>query len=73
MGEKFRPMRKKLLLDLADLGITLDNIEGVTFGPRIKGDRTLILVSDNNFNPNGQFTQFLAFRIRNHYGYYRHK
>jgi hypothetical protein len=60
-----RPMPKKLLLDLSDLGLTLDNIEGMTFGPRlVDGSRTLILVSDNNFNRNGrQFTQFLAFRL----------
>ncbi|MEL7450820.1 MAG: esterase-like activity of phytase family protein [Pseudomonadota bacterium] len=54
---------KRLLLDLADLGIVLDNIEGVTFGPRLPGgERSLILVSDNNFNDT-QFTQFLAFAI----------
>lgn len=59
-----RPMRKQLLLDLAAIGIPLDNIEGVTFGPRLPtGERTLILVSDNNFNANGQFTQFLAFKL----------
>jgi len=59
-----RPMRKQLLLDLADIGITLDNIEGITLGSRLPtGERTLILVSDNNFNANGQFTQFLAFKL----------
>ena len=59
-----RVMKKALILDLAELGITLDNIEGVTFGPELaSGEKTLILVSDNNFNPNGQFTQFLAFKI----------
>jgi predicted extracellular nuclease len=55
--------QKTLLLDLTDLGITLDNLEGMTFGPSLAdGRRTLILVSDNNFNP-GQFTQFLAFAM----------
>ena len=59
-----QPAAKDLLLDLSVLGITLDNIEGLTFGPRLPtGELTLILVSDNNFNPNGQFTQFLAFAI----------
>ena len=59
---RIRPMPKQLLLDLSELGITLDNIEGITFGPTFEnGDRSLILVSDNNFNANGQFTQFLAF------------
>ena len=62
-GRHINPMWKQLVFDLADLGITLDNIEGVTFGPVVDGKRTLILVSDNNFNPNGQFTQFLAFTI----------
>ncbi len=63
-GKKFKPMKKRLLFDLAELGITLDNIEGITFGPdAADGSKTLILVSDNNFNPNGQFTQFLAFKL----------
>ncbi|MGF1469203.1 MAG: esterase-like activity of phytase family protein [Sandaracinaceae bacterium] len=63
-GRPVRTIRKRLLLDLDVLGIPLDNIEGITFGPRLPdGSRSLILVSDNNFNPNGQFTQFLAFRI----------
>ena len=55
--------RKTLLLDLAELGIRLDNIEGMTFGPRLPdGRRSLILVSDNNFSEE-QFTQFLAFAV----------
>lgn len=62
-GRHINPMSKELVFDLDELGITLDNIEGVTFGPVIDGEQTLILVSDNNFNPNGQFTQFLAFTI----------
>ena len=58
------PVTKELLLDLGDLGITLDNIEGATFGPILpNGQRSLILVSDNNFNTDGQFTQFLAFAV----------
>lgn len=61
---KAQPMTKSLVLDLKVLGIKLDNIEGITFGPRLAtGERTLILVSDNNFNPRGQFTQFLVFAI----------
>ncbi len=59
-----RTMKKYLLMDLAELGIALDNIEGITLGPDLPGgEKSLILVSDNNFNPNGQFTQFLAFKI----------
>jgi hypothetical protein len=58
---KLRPVDKTLLLDLDSLGIPLDNIEGMTFGPDLPdGRRSLILVSDNNFTP-GQYTQFLMF------------
>jgi hypothetical protein len=59
--DEFRPVKKTLLLDLDALGITLDNVEGMAFGPDLPdGRRSLILVSDNNFNPFA-FTQFLAF------------
>ncbi|MGN6531510.1 MAG: esterase-like activity of phytase family protein [Ginsengibacter sp.] len=54
---------KKLLLNMDDLGIYIDNIEGVTFGPALSnGKRSLIFVADNNFNPLEQ-TQFLLFEI----------
>ncbi len=57
------PVEKTLLLDFADLGIPLDNIEGITFGEDLpNGKQSLILISDNNFNP-GQFTQVLAFEV----------
>ena len=61
--DRYVAVSKTLVLDLDDLGITLDNVEGMTFGPVLPdGRRTLVLVSDNNFNPT-QFTQFLAFAI----------
>ncbi len=54
---------KKLLLNMDDIGIYIDNIEGVTFGPKLAdGKQSLIFVSDNNFNPL-QKTQFLLFEI----------
>ena len=54
---------KPLLLDLDSLGIPLDNVEGMTFGPRLRdGRQSLVLVSDNNFAAT-QFTQFLLFAI----------
>lgn len=57
------PMRKKLLLDLSKLNITLDNLEGMTVGPALPdGSSTLLLVSDNNFSEE-QKTQFLLFRL----------
>jgi hypothetical protein len=69
-GTKVAPMTKHLLLDLSklpELGSAalpkIDNIEGVSFGPSLpNGHRTLVLVSDNNFNPD-QITQFLAFEV----------
>jgi hypothetical protein len=63
-GRDVRPVRKTLLLDLDTLGIPLDNVEGLTLGPRLRdGRQSLVLVSDNNFAAN-QFTQFLLFAIR---------
>jgi len=56
-----KPVEKTLLLNLDSLGIPLDNVEGMTFGPDLAdGRRSLVLVSDNNFAP-AQFTQFLLF------------
>ncbi|MBW4664512.1 MAG: esterase-like activity of phytase family protein [Chroococcus sp. CMT-3BRIN-NPC107] len=55
--------QKELLLDFDELNITLDNIEGLTFGPDLPdGRRSLIVVSDNNFSST-QFTQVLAFSV----------
>ncbi len=57
------PAQKELLLNFDDLNITLDNIEGLTFGPDLpNGRRSLIVVSDNNFSPT-QLTQVLAFSV----------
>ena len=57
------PATKELVLDLDDLGIPLDNVEGMTFGPRLPdGRRSVVLVSDDNFAP-AQFTQFLLLAI----------
>ncbi|MBR8826694.1 MAG: phytase [Gomphosphaeria aponina SAG 52.96 = DSM 107014] len=51
---------KRLLLDLGELGIIPDNIEGMSLGPTLSnGQQSLILVSDNNFSES-QKTQFLA-------------
>lgn len=62
--EKIHPMRKQLLIDLNNLGIDLDNLEGMTFGPRFgDGSLSLIVVSDDNFRDD-QITQFLLFRIK---------
>lgn len=58
------PIRKKLLLDLSDLDLLLDNLEGMTFGPKLpNGNQSLILVSDDNFS-NSQTTQLLLFEVQ---------
>ncbi|WP_413164598.1 esterase-like activity of phytase family protein [Capilliphycus salinus ALCB114379] len=57
------PVRKTLLLNLSTLNFPVDNIEGLTFGPTLSdGRRSLILVSDNNFNAL-QITQILALAV----------
>lgn len=59
-----RPVDKRLIIDLADLDLSLDNLEGMTFGPELaSGERTLIIVSDDNFAPQRQVTQILAFAL----------
>ena len=57
----FHAASKQLVLDFAQLGLkTVDNIEGMTWGPRLTtGERVLVLVSDNNFNP-AEVTQLIA-------------
>jgi 3-phytase len=63
-GHGLRTVHKKLVLNVNDLGIPLDNVEGLTFGPRLHdGRRTVVLVSDNNFAAT-QFTQFLLFTLK---------
>jgi len=58
------PVRKKLLLDLTELGIPLYNLEGMTLGPRLPdGSQSLVLVSDDNFDE-AQKTQFLLFSLK---------
>ena len=54
---------KKLILNVDDLGIFTDNIEGLTFGPKLaNGKRSLLFVSDNNFSV-AQKTQLLLFEV----------
>jgi len=58
-----RPVTKKLLLNMDDLLIFTDNVEGATIGPKLpNGHQTIIFVTDNNFNVKEQ-TQFLAFEV----------
>ena len=63
-GATYVPARKRLLLDLEKTGLArVDNIEGISWGPRLEnGRRSLVLISDDNFNPL-QVTQILAFEV----------
>ncbi len=62
--EGLQPIRKQLLLDLSEIGITLDNLEGMTLGPQLPdGSQSLLLISDDNFHES-QVNQFLLFRLR---------
>lgn len=67
-GQPYTAATKTLLLDLGTLTnddgslLALDNIEGITWGADHNGQRTLVLVSDNNFGAS-QFTQFVALSV----------
>ncbi|MBT9517738.1 MAG: esterase-like activity of phytase family protein [Methyloversatilis discipulorum] len=64
-GADYTPMRRTLLLEMPITyeGITLDNIEGVSWGKTLaNGNRTLVLVADNNFSAT-QSTQFIAIEV----------
>ncbi|AXB48924.1 esterase-like activity of phytase family protein [Amycolatopsis albispora] len=60
-----KPGKKKLVTDLSALGLsTVDNVEGMAWGPRLpSGERSLVLVSDNNFSAT-QVTQVITLALR---------
>ncbi|MCP2261392.1 hypothetical protein LX15_005118 [Streptoalloteichus tenebrarius] len=62
---RFRPVRKRLVVDLADLPLsTVDNVEGMAWGPTLPtGERVLVLVSDDNFAAT-QVSQVVALAVR---------
>lgn len=61
---RINAVKKKLVLDLSELGIYVDNLEAMTLGPRLPdGSQSLLLVSDDNFRET-QITQFLLFRLK---------
>ena len=64
VNQKIELSSKKLILNMDDLGVFTDNIEGLTFGPKLSnGNRSLIFVSDNNFSAI-QKTQVLLFEVK---------
>lgn len=63
LNPPLKPVKKRLLLNMDTLGIYIDNIEGVTFGPDLpNGHKTLVFVADNNFSILEK-TQFLLFEV----------
>ena len=63
-GAQVAPVRKTLLADLSELGLSaVDNVEGMTWGPRVGSERSLVLVSDDNFSP-AQTTQVIALAVK---------
>jgi 3-phytase len=63
---KLKKISKTLILDLESikdkLGGSIDNFEGMSFGPLIDGKKTIIVVSDDNFKKI-QKTQFVLFKM----------
>jgi hypothetical protein len=58
-----RPVDKRLLLNFDSLGIRIDNLEAMTWGPRQSdGAWTLVLASDDNFDAK-QINQILVLRV----------
>jgi hypothetical protein len=61
-----QPAHKMLLVDLAEVGLSqVQNSEGMTWGPDLPtGERTLLLVSDDNFSMNDDnVTQIVALAV----------
>jgi hypothetical protein len=62
-NHSFTPAKKSLLVNMDDLGIYTDNIEGVTFGPVLpNGHKTLLFIADNNFTV-AEKAQVLLFEV----------
>jgi len=61
--EKTLLLRISAIEEFSDVPIEPDNIEAIMIGPRLRsGHYTLILASDNNFNPH-QRNLFIAFEV----------
>ncbi len=61
--KKYVATKKKMVMDFSELDMTLDNLEGMSWGPILSnGHKTLMFVSDNNFNLK-QRSLFLLFEV----------
>ena len=70
LNSNYRPATKELLFDFESVrnqltDKTIDNIEGISFGPILSnGNKSLLLIADNNFNKLGkQLNQFILMEI----------
>jgi len=63
-GVDYAPVTKREVVNFKDLPLaSVDNLEGMAFGPPLaNGNRTLLVVSDDNFNDH-QVTQFIALEL----------
>ncbi|WP_224405175.1 esterase-like activity of phytase family protein [Afifella sp. IM 167] len=64
-GRDVTPVEKRLWFSLGAgaFGIEPDNIEAASWGPKIGGERTLLVAADDNFGTFGQKNQFLLFAV----------
>jgi hypothetical protein len=46
-----KPLEKRLVLNFDRLGVPTANLEAMAWGPLRDGQRTLVLMSDDNFDP----------------------
>lgn len=57
------PMRKTLVADVSQAVRSVDNVEGITLGPKLSdGRQSVVMVTDDNFSRD-QVTQLLAFAL----------
>jgi hypothetical protein len=65
--ESLKPAKKELVLDFdtlkEKLGGSIENFEGLAFGPEVNKNKTLIVISDNNFKKSER-TQILLFKMK---------
>jgi hypothetical protein len=62
--QDLKPIAKQLVVDFKDAPWAVDNLEGMTLGPRLPdGSQSLILVADNNFQPEVD-SQLILLRLR---------
>jgi hypothetical protein len=60
----YTPVTKTLVFDANASMDYVDNLEGITWGPELaNGNRSLVIVSDNNFNAESQQTQVIVLEI----------